>query len=199
MNREGMISKLKSIKFLITNLTLTYDMGMEFTVLTSEGGTVNIGNFSDWPVSKYRISDKIRNLLTRIMNGEKVGIKDICNANLCMDLISSIRNDDELDPYEKGAKIKSLSSAIIKGIKEISPNSNFFYSYITSDIWNKQLKFFRDYESLEDFMCTELGSGIRLYNDMSDDELQYYYNCAADENWQNLMPYYEQSNENTEE
>lgn len=195
MNRDEIILKLKSIRFLITNLTLTYDMGMQFTILTSNGASENIGNYSDWPVSKYKVSDKIRHLLSKIGKGEKVGIKDICSAGLCLDLISEIRNDVDLQPYEKGSKIKSISCAIINGLKEVSPNADSFYSYILNENWNTLIKFFCDYESLEDFMCMELGADISLYEDMTDDELQYYYNSAADENWQNLMPYYDQCKE----
>lgn len=197
MNRDEIILKLKSLRFLITNLTLTYDMGMQFTILTSDGASENIGNYSDWPVSKYQISDKIRHLISKIGKGEKVGIKDICSSGLCLDLVTSIRNDEDLAPHEKGSKIRSITFAIIKFLKEISLNVDSFYSYITIDKWNTQIKFFCDYESLENFMCKELGADICLYEDMTDDELQYYYDCAAAENWQNLMPYYEQCNEDS--
>lgn len=191
MNRNEIILKLKSLRFLITDLTLTYDMGMQFTILTSDGASENIGNYSDWPVSKYKVSDKIRHLLSKIGKREKVGIKDICDAGICLDLISEIRNDIDLEPYKKGSKIKSISFAIINGLKEISLDADSFYTYIINDNWDTQIKIFCDYESIEDFMCKELGGDICLYEDMTDDELQYYYNCAADENWQNLMPYYD--------
>lgn len=44
MTREEKIEKLNTISVIVTDLTVTFDMGLEFTTMTSKGVTTQMGN-----------------------------------------------------------------------------------------------------------------------------------------------------------
>ena len=49
MTREEKIEKLNTVSVIVTDLTVTFDMGLEFTTMTAKGVTTQMGNIGQWP------------------------------------------------------------------------------------------------------------------------------------------------------
>lgn len=69
MTREERIAKLSTIKVIIANPTVTYDMGMQYDILTSKGAYTDIGNVGQWPYMKFKITNSLREIQQSIMQG----------------------------------------------------------------------------------------------------------------------------------
>ena len=72
MTREEKIEKLNTISVIVTDLTVTFDMGLEFTTMTSKGVTTQMGNIGQWPCFVFNMTKQIRNLLDKLHTGEEV-------------------------------------------------------------------------------------------------------------------------------
>lgn len=96
------INRLKQIRLIITNLTMTYDMGMEFTILTPRGADVNIGNYGDWPAWMLEVTDYLRELHKRISNNSEITIKDLEKVEIFNHILSSYdpSSEDQSDKVE---------------------------------------------------------------------------------------------------
>lgn len=78
MTRDDYLKKLSSIdKAIVCGLTLTYDMGFEFTVLTSEGSYTDLGNFACWPCSEHKVTDALRDIQKRLQVGDNISDEDL--------------------------------------------------------------------------------------------------------------------------
>ena len=68
--RQEKINKLKSLKLCITGLTATYDMGLEFSILTNEGAGQCLGEVGSWPINCISIDDNLKSLQDSILKNE---------------------------------------------------------------------------------------------------------------------------------
>ena len=48
MTREEKLAKLNSIRVVVTDIIATFDMGLEFTTMTSKGVTTQLGEVFEW-------------------------------------------------------------------------------------------------------------------------------------------------------
>lgn len=188
MTREEKIKKLNSLKLIVTNLTATYDMGLEFTILTGEGGDVNFGNIGNWPVARYRVTPALRSLHAKIKSGEQLQLKDLNRLAAFRGLFTYYPS-----PWSPAQKLdedttKEYIAMIHKEMSEMNLDGKFLYVFSSVEDWNRQLALFDDYSKLEDFIISEWGESVQSYESMDDDQLDYYFDCAEEEGWSNTMP-----------
>ncbi len=162
MTREEMLKKLKSIKPTIAGLIMTYDMGLEFTVMDSTGMVTNIGNYGDWPLWKFnRLSNEVLG---------KIG--------------QSIKNNS-LTTEELPEPLKNFAQNIINQYKDInlsevfkrlldfpvSEEKKFFYILCDTDSWTLEINFFETEEEIKNYFFNNFEI---LYNwdDLDNDDLQ---------------------------
>ena len=88
MERDKMLEKLHSIKAISTNIVATYDMGLQFDVMTGEGVTTNIGNVGSWPYLKIPITEGIKAIKERVVNGEDMVSNDILKEEIFKELLT---------------------------------------------------------------------------------------------------------------
>ena len=71
MTREKKISRLSQIRVLITNSVLTYDMGIQFDVITGKGALTDIWNIVQWSFLRFFVSDNFRMTHKEIVSDEE--------------------------------------------------------------------------------------------------------------------------------
>ena len=65
MERKEMLSKLSSMKVCVANVTYTYDIGIMFDLLSSEGVSSEEGyNINQWPCFKINMTEQTRVLFS---------------------------------------------------------------------------------------------------------------------------------------
>lgn len=194
MTREEMISKLSGIKVCAANITYTYDVGLFFDVLSSEGVLSTQGyNYSQWPCFKYFISDDFKTLVRRIKNGEDIDDNELLHNKIIKEIctiheygVSFVVCDETLAAFIK---------TIREEIKTIDDTQNSFYAYVSIENWDVKVKFFSAYEDMVLFFedeCSHLA--LTGWNEMSDEELEEWYNVAEENGWDGV-PYMEINDE----
>lgn len=179
-----MLQKLGEIKGLVTNLTVTYDMGMQFDVFTSIGVCSNLGNVGNWPCYKMPITPDLINLKKTLDEGKDVSVETILEVKVCKDLLtytnvytneSWVVCDDVLD-----SGVDDLKTAILG----LNTDNDAFYAYVNIEGWSDhEIKFFSEIEEMVVYCVQVFATGEYLYEEMDDDELQEAYNTAEENNW----------------
>lgn len=72
MNREDKIAKLKTCTGLAYPTVMTQDMGLQYTSINKDGMYTGMGLFSEWPVYKIFVDDKIGDIIATLHRGRKV-------------------------------------------------------------------------------------------------------------------------------
>lgn len=171
MNREELLKKLKSIKPTIGELVYTYDMGLQFTVMDSTGMSVNIGNYGEIPLWKFR----------RLENNELKKIEEAIKNN-------SLTKEELPEP------IKTFAEAIIEHYRDIdlsnvfsklvdfpiSKTNEFFYILCDTRSWQFDIKYFNTEEEVKNEFFNQLSIDSE-WEDLSDEELQNCYSLIEEE------------------
>ena len=190
MIRTEIISKLSKVTLCVANITYTYDIGLLFDVLTSKGAASEQGyNFSQWPCFKFSITDDFRNIIRRIKNGEKTDDNELLNNSIIKEICTIHGYNDSFVVCDE--TLAACIKAIREEIKVIDDTLDSFYVYASIENWAVKLKLFSAYEDLVLFFkgeCSHLA--LTGWNEMSDDELEEWYNVAEENGWEGV-PYME--------
>ena len=187
MTREEKKAKLNSIHIVVTDIIATCDMGLEFTTMTAKGVTTQMGNVFQWPCFVFNNEEK---QMQQVVEALRTG-KDITNDEILKSLLGETLTTVS-DPYNGEFQISDddLVSEILqmirdnlKGIQELGSR---FYVYASLESWNLQIEFFTTEENLANFFAEVFGTAEVSYESMSDEELDYYYELAEEENFYSL-------------
>lgn len=187
MTREEKKAKLNSIHIVVTDIIATCDMGLEFTTMTAKGVTTQMGNVFQWPCFVFNNEEK---QMQQVVEALRTG-KDITNDEILKSLLGETLTT-VCDPYNGEFQISDddLVSEIhqmirdnLKGIPELGSR---FYVYASLESWNLQIEFFTTEENLANFFAEVFGTAEVSYESMSDEELDYYYELAEEENFYSL-------------
>lgn len=187
MTREEKEAKLNSIHIVVTDIIATCDMGLEFTTMTAKGVTTQMGNVFQWPCFVFNNEEK---QMQQVVEALRTG-KDITNDEILKSLLGETLTT-VCDPYNGEFQISDddLVSEILqmirdnlKGIQELGSR---FYVYASIESWNLQIEFFTTEENLANFFTEVFGTAEVSYESMSDEELDYYYELAEEENFYSL-------------
>lgn len=187
MTREEKKAKLNSIHIVVTDIIATCDMGLEFTTMTAKGVTTQMGNVFQWPCYVFNNEEK---QMQQVVEALRTG-KDITNDEILKSLLGETLTT-VCDPYNGEFQISDddLVSEILqmirdnlKGIQELGSR---FYVYASLESWNLQIEFFTTEENLANFFAEVFGTAEVSYESMSDEELDYYYELAEEENFYSL-------------
>ena len=187
MTREEKIEKLNTVSVLVTDLTVTFDMGLEFTTMTSKGVTTQMGNIGQWPCFVFNMTKQIRNLLDKLHTGEEVSNELFLSTPLGATLTThhDFYNGDSHFYENKASQILSILREKIQNVKNIGDR---LYVYASPEEWNMKFGFFATMDELTDFFIKSWGSDEELYENMTDEEIDDYYIKAKEEDFFSL-PY----------
>ena len=189
MTRVEMISKLSGIKACAANITYTYDIGLFFDVLCSGGVHSEQGyNIGQWPCFKLHISEETNRLISRLKEEEFIADDELLENSTIRELCTyhSYTNSWLVD----GDTLAKSVSQIKDALKEIENRQDTLYAYVSLDDWNVCVAFFLTYEELQDFFMDKWSFDCRPWEDMSDEELEEWYQMAMDNDWDGI-PYLE--------
>jgi len=190
MTRSEIISKLSKITLCVANITYTYDIGLMFDVLTSDGAASEQGyNFSQWPCFKFSITDDFKNIVRRITNNEEIDGDELLNNSIIKEICTIHGYNDPFVVCDE--TLSACIKAIIEEAKTFDDTLDSFYTYASIEDWDVKVKFFSAYEDMVLFFkdeCSHLS--FTDWNDMSDEELEEWYNEAEENGWDGV-PYME--------
>lgn len=187
MKRDKMLKKLKEIKAITTNFVASYDMGLQFDVMTAQGVSTDIGNVINWPYYKLPITPELIKLKQRVANGEQVTEEDILNVEAFKDLLSYTDIYSDSTWVVEDDILKVSITNLLAELKTMDTNRDSFYAYADLEDWGDgTINLFKDYEDLCEFVSQAYSSGDRLYEEMDDDELLIAYETAKKNKWNHV-------------
>lgn len=191
MTREEKIAKLNTIHVVVTDIIVTYDMGLEFTTMTAKGVTTQMGNIGQWPCFVFNLKDEqLRQVVDALRIGKEVSNDEILNSLLGITLTTYREAYLEECRITDERLILEILRQIREKLKGIQGLVDVLYVYATFESWNVQIECFATEKKLADFFVENWGTAEESYEYMSDEELDDYYNCAEEENFYSL-PYSE--------
>ena len=161
LTREEKIEKLNTVSVLVTDLTVTFDMGLELTTMTAKGVTTQMGNIGQWPCFVFNMTNQIRSLLDKLQAGEEVSDELLLSTPLGATLITyhDFINGDSHFHENKASQILRILREKIQNVKNIG---NRLYVYASPEDWNMEFGFFATMDELADFFIKIWGSDEEL-------------------------------------
>lgn len=185
MERKKLLEKLHAIKLCVANLTVTYDMGLEFTTMTSQGVSIQMGNIGQWPCFKVHVDDELDGIIKRLGDGNNVENKEILSTSFgkTMTTYSNyIENEYSFDD----SKANEIVDVLKDKLSRLKCNGREFYAYASTEDWNMIFEVFATEDELEDFFLSVWGANDETYDAMDDDDISEWYDIAEENGWNNL-------------
>lgn len=182
MTTKEKIEKLQTIKLCVVNLTLTYDMGLQFDVMTKYGVTTNIGNVVQWPCFKIKVDKKTRALLVDLQSGKEVSDEQMMTVDFCQNFTSYtdyIHDEERFD----NDKVGEILNIIREKLSHLNFKDDVLYAFVQPEDWNMVFEFFATESELKDFFIERFAIDEYQYSEMNKDEIKEYYNCAKENDW----------------
>ena len=185
MERQEQLERLHAIKLCVANLTVTYDMGLEFTTMTSKGISTQMGNIGQWPCFEVHVDDKLSSIINTLRNGDDVENEEFLSTSFgkAMTTYSNyIENEYSFDD-EKSNEIADILKEKLSQLKYIGDR---FYVYASTEDWNMTFGVFATESELEDFFISIWGTNDEIYDAMDDDEVAEWSDVAEENEWHYL-------------
>lgn len=187
MTREEKLAKLNSIRVVVTDIIATFDMGLEFTTMTSKGVTTQLGEVFEWPCFVFNNEDEqMRQVVAALRTGEEITDDEILNSLLGETLTTfyDLFNGDVRITDED--RISDILHEIRNNLKGLQGIGDKLYAYVSLASWNLVIKFFATEEELADYFVEVFGTAEDSYESMSDDELDEYCDWAEEAEFYSL-------------
>lgn len=184
-----MINKLSTIDICVANITYTYDIGLMFDVLSSEGVSSEEGyNIGQWPCFKLTLSNKTKEIIYQLKNGQKIEDKCLLENKLFRELCTyHSYNGNYLVDDET---LATCLDYIKTGLKEIDDQLASIYAYVSLEDWDFCLSFFPTYSEMVEFFYERWNGYCRNWEEMNNEEIEKWYNIAEENKWGGV-PYME--------
>ena len=194
MTRDDYLKKLSSIEnAIVCGLTLTYDMGFEFTVLTSEGAYTDLGNFACWPCSEHKVTDELRDIQKRLLAGNNISNEELLKNEFFED-VCTYYNPIEGTWLVEGDKLKNTLNALRAELARLKFKGDTFYSLVRLEDWSDDAFLFASKDELRRLFFNYYEDSIYPYADMEDSEVERAYNLANEAGW-DAVPVFSSSKE----
>lgn len=185
MTREERLAKLSTIRIIVANPVSTYDMGMQFDILTGEGAYTDLGNTGQWPYMQFKITDEIRQLRQSLLKGEYLSEDDLLRTYMCKELC--IYHDLYFGFSKLEDTIRSKVLEQIKdGLKSVSLDGDMLYVYAVVQDWNQEIRIYDSYDAFCDSVIEDWAGYISPYTDMTDEEIKHWYDVAEENDWEGI-------------
>lgn len=183
MTREEKIQKLKSIKQCIIQIVSTYDMGLQVDFLNSKGAQESMGNIGQWPCMKLRVTKELRSIQEQLASGHHIKQEELLANKTCAELCkyhSLYFGEWELE----GNVLNNCIQSICKQLPSVDLSGEYFYAYAEVEEWSNKMILFSTYEQMCDFVLEEWGAGVEDYDSMTDSSLDWFWDIAEGQNWE---------------
>lgn len=187
MTMKEKLEKLHTISVCIANIEVTCDMGMQFDVMTGNGVSTNIGNVGQWPCFGIYIDEATKQLVLDLKAGKPVSDEDMLKVEFCRQLTSYNNFINPVSLFED-EKTKRILDIIREKVVDVDIENEYFYAYASPEDWNMEFFFYSTQEELGECMVEHFGSDDWLYSDMNEEEINYWYKTAEENDWE-CIPY----------
>jgi len=187
MTREEILNKLSSITIIVANPTVTYDMGMQFDVMTGQGALTTFGNVGQWPFMRFVITESFRDLQKSLLEGFDVPEEIMLQDPICKELCKY--HDMWNGSYSlEGESLSKCLSCIKEKILSADLSGYELFVYAEVEEWDIDIRFFSDYHEFQKAMLADWEDSVLDYKSMDDSELEGWYEVAEANDW-NGIPY----------
>lgn len=170
MNREEKIARLKTCTGLAYPTVMTQDMGLQYTTINQDGMYTGMGLFSEWPVYKILVDDKIGDIIATLRRGGKVSKETLRNS--CFGDIFRVQVHDDRET--------TFFEAVIQFLVNIAHDVESFWVFCQPDE-NTQLSL-----SIEDVIKIFMECNVKelyAWGDIDDDEIDYAFDLCEENSW----------------
>ncbi len=167
MTKEEMINKLKTIKPTAFPTVATFDMGIQFDVITPNGAYTYFGGvLGDWPVWVFERLDNetIGKLQAKINNGEKLIPADFENTDLRPFAIRLGNRED--------FEFNEIFTNFLNYPKTEEQKNIYVYSDLGE--WVPELMFFNSEEEITSYFFDNF-PGSNTWDKMDDNSISSFY------------------------
>lgn len=187
MTRQEILNKLSTITIIVANPTVTYDMGMQFDVMTGQGATTTFGNVGQWPFMRFVITESFRDLQKSLLEGYDVSGEIMLQDPICKELCKY--HDMWNGSYSlEGESLSKCLSCIKEKIQSVDLSGNELFVYAEVEEWDIDIRFFPDYLEFQKAMLADWEGSVDDYEGMDDSELEGWYEVAEANDWDGI-PY----------
>lgn len=187
MTRQEMLNKLSKITIIVANPTVTYDMGMQFDVMTGQGALTTFGNVGQWPFMRFVITESFRALQKSLLDGYDVSEEIMLQDPICKELCKYHDMWNSSYSLEEESLSKCLS-CIKENIRSVDLSGDVLFVYATVEEWDIDIRFFPDYQEFQKAMLVDWEDSVEGYEGMDDSELEGWYEIAEANDWDGI-PY----------
>ena len=163
MTREEKIAKLSQIRVLVTNPVLTYDMGVQFDVITDKGALTDI---EQWPFPRFDVSEKLRTIQRKLIHNEVVSDEEFDDDDICRE-ICTYHEFLEDDWTLSGEQKQEAMSQLKTGLQAVDLQGNDLFVFASLEEWNTAIRLFASVEDLYDFIIFKYHL-VTPYSEMND-------------------------------
>lgn len=177
-----MLEKLHSIDVIVCPSVVTFDLGIQFDVMTSKGVCTHLGNVGNWPCRELSVTKELIELREKVLEDTtSVTIEDVLAVDVCKRLLSYYNMYNEEEWLVEGNVLDICFGNLINSIREIDCSRDKVYAYVDLEEWGDgTVKFFNEERDLNTYFVSIFGKDDRLYDDMTDEELQDTYDKAQE-------------------
>lgn len=177
-----MLEKLHSIDVIVCPSVVTFDLGIQFDVMTSKGVCTHLGNVGNWPCRELSVTKELIELREKVLEDTtSVTIEDVLAVDVCKRLLSYYNMYNEEEWLVEGNVLDICFGNLINSIREIDCSRDKVYAYVDLEEWEDgTVKFFNEERDLNTYFVSIFGKDDRLYDDMTDEELQDTYDKAQE-------------------
>lgn len=187
MTREEKIAKLSTIHIIVANPTVTYDMGMQYDVLTGKGVYQEMGNVGQWPYMHFPIAEGLRQLQESLKTNHTISDEDVLKNDVCKELC--VYHDMWNGSYPlEGEPLKNTISLIKKELIKLNLSGNDLFVYAAVESWSQEIRMFVSYDDFCDSILADWEDSVYSYDEMGDDEIDNWYSVAEQNDWAGI-PY----------
>lgn len=177
-----MLEKLHSIDVIVCRLEVSFDMGIQFDVMTSKGVCTHLGDVGNWPCWEVPITKELIELREMVLeDSTSVTIEDVLAVDVCKRLLSYYNMYNEEEWLVEGNVLDMCFGNLIKSIREIDCSRDKVYAYVDLEEWGDgTVKFFNEERDLNTYFVCIFGNEERLYDEMTEVELQEAFENAVE-------------------
>ena len=178
MTRNEMTAYLSEIDLRTTPTVITEDMGLQYDYITSKGAGTGFGGMGDWPIWRLPTlsTDKWEHIRSAIQNGTLTE-EDITETGLD-------------DIVEKAQQTSSCTAATILKNLLVLPaelEGNCYYCFFDGNqrfddtTFIPEPIFYTDELKVKKAFIDEFVSSITTWDEMSDEDIEFWYNRTHDD------------------
>ena len=145
-----MLEKLHSIDVIVCRSVVTFDLGIQFDVMTSKGVCTHLGNVGNWPCRELSVTKELIELKEKVIeDSASITIEDVLAVDVCKRLLSYYNMYNEEEWLVEGNVLDMCVGNLIKSIREIDCSRDKVYAYVDLEEWGDgTVKFFNEERDL---------------------------------------------------